>query len=140
MVGAHMSQQPTVLYDTDCGFCRWTVAIILKWDRAEKLRTAEIQGATGERLLTGMSEATKLASWHFVTEQGEVYSAGSAFPHLFNLLPGGSVFSWLTSVFYRPTEFFYRLVADNRSTLSKFVPKSAKTKADRVVESRHTDV
>lgn len=37
----------TVIYDPDCGFCRWSLALLLSWDR--RRRTAG-DGAEGERL------------------------------------------------------------------------------------------
>ena len=33
-----------LLYDADCGFCRWAIDKLLAWDRAGRLRPAALQG------------------------------------------------------------------------------------------------
>ena len=40
-------QPLTVLYDADCGFCRWSVARLLAADRAARLRPAAILSGEG---------------------------------------------------------------------------------------------
>ena len=40
-----------VLYDRDCGFCRWSLDKILAWDRRRRLRPVAIQSEEGQRLL-----------------------------------------------------------------------------------------
>ena len=38
-----------VLYDADCGFCKWSLDKLLAWDRRQRLRPVAIQSAEGER-------------------------------------------------------------------------------------------
>lgn len=45
----------TVLYDCDCGFCRWSVGRLLAWDRAGRLRPLAIQSPEGQRLLADLT-------------------------------------------------------------------------------------
>ncbi len=52
----------TVLYDVDCGFCRWTMARVLAWDRRRRLRPVAIQDAEGEALLARLDPAARLES------------------------------------------------------------------------------
>jgi predicted DCC family thiol-disulfide oxidoreductase YuxK len=42
----------TVLYDEECGFCRYLLAILLRMDRHRRLLPIPIQGFDGQRLLS----------------------------------------------------------------------------------------
>lgn len=66
-----------------------------------------------------MDEERKLASWHLVTADGKVYSAGAAFPPLLRLLPGGRPLAALTAAFPRLTERGYQHVARTRGPLPR---------------------
>ena len=81
--------QAVILFDSGCGFCRRSVERILRWDRHGRLRPVALQDPEADELLGGMDEERKLASWHLVTADGRVYSAGAAFPPFLRLLPGG---------------------------------------------------
>ena len=70
--------EATVLYDQDCGFCKWSLDKILAWDRSRKLRPVPIQSDEGQRLLAAVPEEQRLDSWHLVEPSGEVRSAGAA--------------------------------------------------------------
>ena len=71
-----MQADHVILYDRDCGFCKWSLDKLLRWDRAGRLRPVAIQSDEGERLLSGMSREAMLDSWHFVEPDGTVTSAG----------------------------------------------------------------
>jgi predicted DCC family thiol-disulfide oxidoreductase YuxK len=110
----------TVLYDEDCGFCRWSLDKILAWDRHGRVRSAPIQGAEGERLLEGkVPPELRLESWHLVEPSGEVRSGGAAAPSLAARLPGGKPLAWLFRTFPGPTARAYRLVARNRDRIAR---------------------
>jgi predicted DCC family thiol-disulfide oxidoreductase YuxK len=126
----------TLLYDRDCGFCRWCLGKVLAWDRRATLRPVAIQTEEADRLLQGMPETERLASWHLVRPDGAVRSAGAAFPELFRLLPGGGPLAALTARAPRATDRAYRWVAGNRSRWGKLVTDSAKRRADRRIEDR----
>ena len=128
--------QSTLLYDADCGFCRWSLGKVLAWDRRGSVRPVAIQSAEGERLLEGMSGEARLASWHLVAVDGGVRSAGAAFPGLFRLLPGGSPLAALTSRAPEATDRAYRWVAGNRSRWGKLVTDGAKRRADERIGER----
>lgn len=114
-----MSQ--TILYDADCGFCRWSLAWVLRWDRGRRLRPVALQDPEAERLLPGISEQERMASWHLVAEDGAVSSAGSAVAPLLRLLPGGRPLAALATRFPGVTERAYRWVAKHRGRLSTIV-------------------
>ena len=128
--------KPTLLYDSDCGFCRWCLGKVLAWDRRHSLRPVAIQSEEAERLLAGMPEEQRLASWHLVDADGTIRSAGAAFPGLFRLLPGGAPLAGLTSRIPTATDRAYRWVAGNRSRWGRLVTDGAKRRADRRIEDR----
>ncbi len=103
-----------VLYDGDCGFCMWTLNKILAWDRAHRLKSVAIQSEEGELLLAGVDPEQRLDSWHLVTEDGMLYSAGAAAAPLALLLPGGRPLAALFAAFPRLTDSAYRYVARHR--------------------------
>jgi predicted DCC family thiol-disulfide oxidoreductase YuxK len=65
-----------------------------------------------------MDDERKMASWHLVTKDGRVYSAGAALPPLLRLLPGGRPLAALAAAFPRLTERGYRHVARTRGPVS----------------------
>jgi predicted DCC family thiol-disulfide oxidoreductase YuxK len=128
--------EATLLYDSDCGFCRWCLGKVLAWDRRHSLRPVAIQSDQADRLLTGVPEEERLASWHLVEGDGAVRSAGAAFPGLFRLLPGGAPLAALTSRAPRVTDRAYRWVAGNRSRWGRLISDGAKRRADRRIANR----
>ena len=125
-----------LLYDRDCGFCRWSLGKVLAWDRRGALEPISIQSEEADRLLAGMPEETRLGSWHLVEADGTVRSAGDAFPGLFRLLPGGRPLAALTARSPRATDRAYRWVAGNRSRWGKLVTEGAKRRADERIAGR----
>lgn len=123
-----------VYYDRDCGFCRWALAWLLRWDRRRRLRPVAIQSAEGDRELGDLG-AQRLASWHLV-RAGERHSGGRAFAPVLEELPGGR----LPAALARRLEVVlipaYDWVATHRRGLARFVPAGAKRRADRLVAER----
>jgi predicted DCC family thiol-disulfide oxidoreductase YuxK len=113
------------LYDADCGFCRWAVAKILHRDRRNLLRPVALQDQEASRLLPDMNEAERMASWHLVTSEGDVSSAGAAVPPLLRLLPGGTAPAAIAATFPRTTDRLYRWTADHRDWLGRRVGAKA---------------
>jgi predicted DCC family thiol-disulfide oxidoreductase YuxK len=125
-----------VLYDRDCGFCRWTVAWALRRDRAGVLEVAPIQSDTGTRLLADMDPAERLRSAHAVHADGRRSSAGAAMRDVLEALPATRRLGRLAALSDRATELAYRFVANNRSMAGRLVPQSAKERADRLLAER----
>jgi predicted DCC family thiol-disulfide oxidoreductase YuxK len=118
-------RQAVLLYDSDCGFCRWSVDKVLAWDRGGRLESMELQDAKADSLLADMDEDVKMSSWHLVTPDGQVYSAGAAAPPLLRLLPGGKPLAALLAAFPGVTDRAYRTVARNRDRFGRLVGQTA---------------
>lgn len=125
-----------VLYDRDCGFCRWTVAWALRRDRDGALRVAPIQSEAGERLLADMDPTERLRAAHVIHDDGRRSSGGAAMRDVLAALPSARVPARIAGVSERATELGYRLVAGNRSVASRLVPKAAKARADLLLAER----
>jgi predicted DCC family thiol-disulfide oxidoreductase YuxK len=106
--------EAAIFYDRSCSFCRRSVERVLRWDRKRRLRPVALQDPEADELLGGMDEGRKMASWHLVTADGTVYSAGAAFPPLLRLLPGGRPLGALAAAFPGLTERAYQHVARTR--------------------------
>ncbi len=145
-----------VLYDPDCGFCRFGVALLLRWDRHGRLRPVSLRSPEAEVLLEGMPEDERMASWHLVDPRWQrnvahnatnrdhlaepaVWSGGGAFSPLFRLLPGGDPLALITDRFPGASERAYRWVADHRTALGKPLPAAATRWADRVISDSARD-
>jgi predicted DCC family thiol-disulfide oxidoreductase YuxK len=127
-----------VLYDRDCGFCRWSLAKVLDWDRAGRLRPLPIQSEEGRRLLdaAGIPESKRLESWHLVHPDGRVESAGDAFPALFRMLPAGAPISAITKLLPGLSNRGYFLVARNRTLFGKPISQAMKDRATAKIDAR----
>ncbi len=123
-----------VLYDRDCGFCRWALGWILRWDRRRALRPVALQDPEADLLLAGVSN--RMASWHLVEPSGEIRSAGVALAPLFRLLPGGAPLAAVAGRFPPAAERGYRWLADHRSWFGRPVTAAAKQRADALIERR----
>jgi predicted DCC family thiol-disulfide oxidoreductase YuxK len=117
---ASAAQRLAVLYDRDCGFCKWALDKILLWDRRRRLRPVAIQSDEGQRLLVAIAPERRLESWHLV-RNGEVRSAGAAAPELFEALPGGRPIAAVLQAFPGLTERAYRWVAKHRALLARLL-------------------
>lgn len=129
-------KQAALLYDSDCCFCRWATAKILAWDRRGRIRPVRLQDQEAGRLLPGMSKETRMASWHLVTPDGRIRSAGAAAGPLFRLLPAGLPLAALASAFPRITERAYEWVARNRDRLARRLRKQACASDPEAVRSK----
>jgi predicted DCC family thiol-disulfide oxidoreductase YuxK len=110
----------TVLYDRDCGFCRWSLDKILAWDRRRVLRPVAIQSEEGQSLLVTVPPQRRLDSWHLAWDS-ELRSGGAAAPKLFAALPGGRPLALALARFPNATERAYRWVADHRGLLARLL-------------------
>jgi predicted DCC family thiol-disulfide oxidoreductase YuxK len=110
-----------VLYDADCGFCKWSLDKILAWDRRHRLRPVPIQSEEGDRLLAGVDTGKRLDSWHLVDDDGCLYSAGAAAPPLARALPGGRPLAAAFQAFPGATERAYAYVAAHRDRWARLL-------------------
>jgi predicted DCC family thiol-disulfide oxidoreductase YuxK len=126
----------TLLYDSDCGFCRWSLGKVLAWDRGRRIRPVSLQSKEAERLLVGMPDEERMASWHLVGEGGEVSSAGAGIAPLLRLLPGAAPLAAVAARMPSAMERGYRFIAGHRSLWGKLVTDGAKRRADRRIAER----
>lgn len=117
--------QVVLLYDADCGFCRWSLDKVLRRDKGKRIRPVPIQSSEGTELLGDMDEEKRLASWHLVDENGRIFSAGAAVPELSRRLPGGAPLSSMFRAFPKSTDRLYRLIASNRHRLGRAIGEQA---------------
>ena len=135
-VGARLAVRWVVLYDADCGFCKWLLAGLLRWDRAVRLHPIALQRPEADDLLADLAPAERLASWHLISPTGARRSGGTAVPPLLSLLPGGRAPAAAFARFPSLTDRGYRWVAEHRSQLSRWVPMSLKRRASERVRQR----
>jgi predicted DCC family thiol-disulfide oxidoreductase YuxK len=126
-----------ILYDADCGFCRWSLAKLLAWDRRRRVRPVAIQSAEGQQLLNDLSEGQRLSSWHLVGPDGRRHSAGAASSPLLRTLSGGAPLAALLERFPSATEGAYAWVAANRGRLGRLIPAGATRRADARIRQRN---
>jgi predicted DCC family thiol-disulfide oxidoreductase YuxK len=114
-----------LLYDADCGFCRWSLDKLLSRDLHGRIRAVPLQSPEADVLLRGMDRETKMASWHLITPDRTIYSAGNALAPLLKLLPHGGGLAAAAGAVPPLTGIAYRLVARNRTRLGKLLGAQA---------------
>ena len=133
---AESDQRLVVVYDDDCGFCKWSVARTLAWDRRRRLRPVGLSTPEAERLLAGMSQEERQDSFHVVEAGGRVRSAGAGAPVVLAQLPGGRPLAALARALPGLAERVYRAVAGRRTPLGRLVTAGAAARARRRIAER----
>jgi predicted DCC family thiol-disulfide oxidoreductase YuxK len=125
-----------VLYDDDCGFCEVMLAMLLTWDRVNRVRPVSIQSTCGDDLLSDMECEDRLKSWHLIDAQGMLHSGGAGIPVIFTALPGGARISSVVSRFPTTTSRTYDWVAGHRVLLGRGLRARPRAWAARVIAER----
>jgi len=118
-------ERATVFFDGDCGFCRWSAEWLRRWDRGHRLRFATLRSPDADAALSALDPPTRDGSWHLVTADGRIRSAGDAIPAILRLLPGGAPLAWLASLSPPLTEAAYRGISRNRHRLGRLIGQRA---------------
>ena len=126
----------TVLYDRDCGFCRWSVGRLLAWDRGGRLRPVAIQSEEGDRLLADLAADQRLASAHAIDAAGRRTSGGDALAPVAEVLPGGRPLAAVARRAPRLARAGYDAIAARRPLLGRLVSERAKQRADARIARR----
>ncbi len=126
----------TVLFDRDCGFCRWSVGRLLAWDRAGRLHPVAIQSENGQRLLAGLPPEQRLGSAHAIDAAGMRTSGGDAIAPIAAVLPGGAPLAALARRAPALARLGYGAIAGRRSLLGRLVSDRAKARADARIAQR----
>jgi predicted DCC family thiol-disulfide oxidoreductase YuxK len=122
----------TVIYDADCGFCRWSLAVLLRPSAPGVLRPLPLGTAEADHLLADLTPDERATSWHLVLGRAR-FSAGAALAPAVALLPRGRRSAAMLARIPSLTERGYGWVADHRGHLGRFVPERARRWADRVI-------
>jgi predicted DCC family thiol-disulfide oxidoreductase YuxK len=125
-----------VFYDSDCGFCRWSLGLLLRLDRDHRLAPVKLSEPQADRFLGDLTEEQRTASWHLVAPGGQRWSAGSALAPVARLLRGGSAPAALLERVPGLAERGYDWVAAHRGTFGRWLPAEAKRRATRLIDSR----
>jgi predicted DCC family thiol-disulfide oxidoreductase YuxK len=138
--GTPAERRSVVLYDADCGICKWLLSLLLRWDRDLELRPLALQRDEADRLLSDLTPAERMATWHLVSPDGQRRSGGVALSELLRTLPGGRVPAAFSGRFPALTEAGYRWVAAHRTQLSRWVPAALKRHGAERVAQRERDL
>jgi ABC-type multidrug transport system fused ATPase/permease subunit/predicted DCC family thiol-disulfide oxidoreductase YuxK len=126
-----------VLYDAGCGFCIWTIAVLRRLDRRDRLTPGSIQAH--RHRLGDLDDERALESFHAVGADGSVRSAGAALAAVLSVLPllrpAGAVLRRLP----RTADRLYFLVARRRAGLARFLPERVKRRARVTVGAEPVD-
>jgi predicted DCC family thiol-disulfide oxidoreductase YuxK len=125
-----------LLYDEDCGFCRWSLSWVLRADRRGRLRPLPLGSPEADRLLADLAPTERAASWHLAAPDDRRWSAGYAAPPLLRLLPGGRLPASVLGAAPELTDRAYRWVAGHRSGFGRLIPERSKARADRLISGR----
>ena len=122
-----------VFYDEECGYCRWSVAQLLRFDRDQRLRLIAIQSPEGERLLADVAPELRLESAHLIDGEGKLFSGGDAAAPIAAALPRLAPTAPLLRRLSRQVNASYNLIAANREQFGRLVGSSARERADRAI-------
>jgi predicted DCC family thiol-disulfide oxidoreductase YuxK len=119
-----------VLYDADCGFCRWAMAWAVRHDLEHVLITAPIQSPLGSELLADVALAERLGAAHVVSDAGHRDSGGDAAAEVLSALPATRALGRLARDLPGTTALLYGVVAAQRKSLGRLVGNAARRRAD----------
>jgi predicted DCC family thiol-disulfide oxidoreductase YuxK len=129
-------RQWRVLYDGECGLCKWLLCGLLAWDRRRRLDPLALQRPESGEFLADLAPEERMAVWHLISPEGERQSGGAALAPLLHLLPGGRLPAAAFARLPALTDRSYRWVAEHRSQLSTLVPPRVKQRAHECVRRR----
>jgi predicted DCC family thiol-disulfide oxidoreductase YuxK len=120
----------TVLYDEDCGLCRWTVDQLRGIDRRRRLEFVPLQHAAEhpERpdLARLAANSPLEESLHVLRTDGRVRRGGGAMLEILDALPGGWLLRpWAVLPGVEPVvDALYGHVARNRGTIGRLLART----------------
>lgn len=125
-----------VLYDSNCRFCRWSLARLLRLDRRRSLRPVALDSPEADSLLGEMSPQERFGSWHLAVPGSTVRSGGAAVAPLTGRLTGSARAERLVGYFTVPLALGYQVVARSRGRLGRLVGDRADARARSLIEER----
>jgi predicted DCC family thiol-disulfide oxidoreductase YuxK len=125
-----------VLYDAECGFCRWAMAWAVRRDRRHVLIAVPIQSPRGAELLVDLAPSKRLRSAHVVRDDGSLRSGGAAAAEVLSVLPSTRALGRLAGRLPRTTALLYGVVAARRRSFGRLVGSKARRRAEELLEVR----
>jgi len=122
-----------VLYDAECGFCRWAMAWAITQDRGGALIAVPIQSPLGSELLVDVLASDRLRSAHVLDEDGRLYSGGAAAAEVLSVLAPTRALGRLAHRLPRSTALVYRVCAAQRQSFGRLVGREARERADELL-------
>ncbi len=122
-----------VFYDEECGYCRWSVAQLLRFDRDRRLRLHAIQSPLGDRLLASVPGDLRLERAHLIDSDGNLSSGGDAAAPIAAALPRLAFAAPLLRRLTLPVNATYTMIAANRERAGRLVGSSSRERADRAI-------
>jgi predicted DCC family thiol-disulfide oxidoreductase YuxK len=124
-----------VLYDADCGFCRWAMAWAVRHDRRHVLVTVPIQSPLGCKLLADVVPGERVRSAHVVRDDGRRRSGGAAAADVLSVLAPTRALGRLAHSLPRTTALLYGVVAARRQSFGRLVGEDARRRADDLLQA-----
>ncbi|HEX3911328.1 MAG TPA: DUF393 domain-containing protein [Solirubrobacteraceae bacterium] len=124
-----------VLYDADCGFCRWAMAWVVRHDPDRALVPVPIQSPLGGELLADLSPEERLRAAHTVTGDGMRHSGGAAAADVLSALPSTRLLGRLAHLWPGAAAVLYRVLAARRADLGRLVGSEARRSADALLQA-----
>jgi predicted DCC family thiol-disulfide oxidoreductase YuxK len=118
-----------LLYDNDCGFCRWSVAWILRRIPCGALDPMPIQSESGQELLADIPAESRLAS-AWAVQDGHLSSGGDALIAALALAPRMRSIAKLAMRRRSTVNRMYSFVAANRHFFTRLLTRDARRHAD----------
>jgi predicted DCC family thiol-disulfide oxidoreductase YuxK len=125
-----------VLYDADCGFCRWAMAWAMNHDDRNQLVPVPIESELGGELLDDLEPTARLRSAHAIADDGKRRSGGAAVAAVLGLIQPAHLGARLARGLPRITNLLYGVVAKQRVGFGRFVDQDARQCADQLLEAR----
>jgi predicted DCC family thiol-disulfide oxidoreductase YuxK len=122
-----------VLYDADCGFCRWAMAWAVRHDHEHLLVTVPIQSPLGSELLVDLVPGDRLRSAHVVRDDGSLRSGGAAAAEVLDVLAPTRALAPLARGLPGITNLLYGLLAARRESVGRLVGSEARRRADELL-------
>jgi predicted DCC family thiol-disulfide oxidoreductase YuxK len=119
-----------VLYDADCGFCRWAMAWAMRRDHRHVLVAVPIQSPLGSELLVDVAPSERLRSAHVVRDDGCRRSGGAAAADVLSVLPPTRMLGRLARGLPGATALLYGVVAARRKSFGRLVGREARRRAE----------
>ncbi|HEX5939668.1 MAG TPA: DUF393 domain-containing protein [Dehalococcoidia bacterium] len=123
-----MANEPILLYDDDCRFCRACADLIRAWDRQGRMALLPFSDTTARNLMAPIGPELRERSMHVVQPSGAIESGGDAMVAVLEVLPGLRWLAWLArrvGFVHSIVSWAYFAVATRRDFFSKLVPNRA---------------